>query len=345
MTTNGESHRATPAHAIEVEGVCKDFPRTVGYRDIVAFWRRPKLRALDGIDLAVPSGGAFGLLGPNGAGKTTLLKILAGLVLPNSGRVTVNGIDALRHPAKTRDVLMYVSGEERSLYWRLTGRDNLRFYSHLVEVPARRVEARVNEVLAIVGLEDKADEQVMRYSTGMKHRLAIARGLLPDPEILLLDEPTRSLDPVSARRLWNFIKDVIVGQHGRTVVIATHNMEEASYLCSRVAILHNGRVRVCDTIHAVSAMLDTGRRCTIRVEASTQEAIISATQGVGIRSLNVVPPNGRVEYAITFMVDDPAQQVPQIVERLVRGGGRVTEVTQESRSLTDVIVALAERTN
>jgi ABC-2 type transport system ATP-binding protein len=303
------------------------------------------MRALDGVSLTIAAGGAFGLLGPNGAGKTTLLKILAGLVTPNAGSVTVSGIDAIRHPGRTRDVLMYVSGEERSLYWRLTGRDNLTFYAHLVEVPARRVEARVGEVLAIVGLEDKADEQVMRYSSGMKHRLAIARGLLSDPEILLLDEPTRSLDPLSARRLWNFIKDVVIGQHGRSVVIATHNMEEAAYLCSRVAILHNGRVRACDTVDRVSAMLETGRRCTVKVEAVTPEAIGAAISGPGIRAVSVEPPNGKVEYSLSFTVDDPALAVPRVVELLVRAGGRVTHVGQESRSLTDVIVALAERNN
>ncbi|MBI4219549.1 MAG: ABC transporter ATP-binding protein [Chloroflexi bacterium] len=332
-------------NAIVLDRVFKDFPRTTGYRDILTFWKRPKLRALDGVDLVIPRGGAFGLLGPNGAGKTTLLKILAGLVLPDRGKVWVNGIDALRNPGRVRDVLMYVSGEERNLYWRLTGRENLRFYAHLVEVPRRKIEDRVNEVLEIVGLAEKANEQVMRYSTGMKHRLAIARGLLSDPEILLLDEPTRSVDPVTARKLWSFIKDVLVGQQGRTVITATHNMEEASFLCSRVAILDRGQVKASDTVEALSGMLDAERRCVVRVDGLRPEALETVRAIPGVKVVNVAPPNGKVEHSLDLLVDDPRKQIPELVAHLVRSGCRVTEVAHENRSLTDVIVALSERSH
>ena len=138
--------------AILIEGLEKRFPRTSGYRDIVTFWKRNYTTALQGVDLSIPEGNIFGLLGPNGAGKTTLMKIISGLVLPDAGTVRIDDYDIVKDPNDVKDYLSYVSGEERSLYWRLSGRQNMKFFATLYEVPKRQRDRNIDELLALVGL-------------------------------------------------------------------------------------------------------------------------------------------------------------------------------------------------
>jgi len=265
-------------------------------------------------------------------------------VLPDEGQVRINGVDVAKHPGKSGRHLMYVSGEERSLYWRLTGKQNLRFFAVLNEVPRRRVEQRVGELLSLVGLVEAVDERVVKYSTGMKQRLAIARGLLADPDILLLDEPTKSLDPVSARHLWTFIKEDLVGRHHKTLVIATHNMEEATHLCDQVAILHRGEVKACDTVAALADRLSTRGRCTIIVNNASYETIAQLRNLTGVHSVNTTARNGHQEFSLEVTVEEPDVHIPLVIEHLVRVGGRVVQVGQKKASLGDVIAALAEKT-
>ncbi|MHB8585045.1 MAG: ABC transporter ATP-binding protein [Thermoplasmatota archaeon] len=200
----------------------------------------PKV-ALDGVNLEVRQGELFGLLGPNGAGKTTLVKILATLLLPTSGEAYVDGFDVRTDSDAIRQKLGVVLGGERALYWRLTGRENLWYFAQLYNIPSNVAKAKAANVLEIVGLSDRADDRVENYSKGMKQRLHIARGLLTDPQILLLDEPTIGLDPHAARTLRELIR-ALVREQGRTVVLTTHYMYEADELSDRIAILHRGKV-------------------------------------------------------------------------------------------------------
>lgn len=330
------------ATAIDVQGLHKRFPRTAGYRDILAFWRRQYTIALDGVDLQVPRGSIHGILGPNGAGKTTLLKVLAGLVLSDRGSVRVNGVDIGRHPAQAGRHLTYVSGEERSLYWRLTGRQNLQFFAVLLDVPRGRRSARVGEVLAAVGLTEAADERVVNYSTGMRQRLAIARGLLSDPDILLLDEPTRSLDPAAARRLTEFIREELVGRQGRTVVLATHNMQEAAYLCDQVAVLHRGRVVACGPIAALAARLSAAGQYSITVADLPYDRLLGLKDLPGVAAVKLPERDGHRPICFQVTVREPSVDIPLVVDHLVRAGGKVAQVSQVSVPLADVIAALAE---
>ena len=328
--------------SIETTELTKRFPKGSGYKELIMPWKRTYKTALDHINLRIETGEVFGLLGTNGAGKTTLLKTLATLLLPDEGQVMVQGWDVARHPEKVKPLLGYVVSDERSFFWRLTARQNLRFFSQMNEIPRREIDSYVENLLSLVDLKDVADERVMRFSTGMKHRLAIARGLIADPSILLLDEPTRSLDPHSTRTVWDLIKEELVGRLGKTVVIATHDMEEATHLCDRVAIINQGKIKACDTVTALRAAFSGTVHCFISVRGISPQTATEVSEIKGVQSFSVISPNGHPEYSLELTLDDPSVQVPAIVDHLVAAGGRVLRVNQEPRSLSEVVMAMTE---
>ena len=330
------------ATRITLNGIHKRYPRTETFKDALTFWRRDYIEALRGVDLDIPPNETVGILGPNGAGKTTMLKILAGLVLPDEGRIVLGGVDVTDHSERIPERLMYVFGEERSLNWRLSGRDNLDFYAALYEVPRRDVDQRITEVLDVVGLSEFANERVMKYSTGMRHRLVIARGLLSDPEILLLDEPTRSLDPVGAKRIWDFIKDTLIQERGTTVIIATHNMTEAAYLCSKVAILSKGKIVAYEPIDELTRVFGGRQECAIGA-TEIPDGIVKLLEGTpGVSEVKVFPRNGNAWSSIRLLVEEPDEQLPTVVRTLVMSGANVVNVESQKRDLTDVIMQLSE---
>jgi ABC-2 type transport system ATP-binding protein len=210
--------------------------------------------ALDAVSLTVGSGRVFGVLGPNGSGKTTLLRIICTLLHPSAGRVEVLGDDPTISPGAVRRRLGAALGGERALYWRLTGRENLLYAGALYDLPPGVASTRAGELLRLVDLDDRADDLVERYSSGMRQRLALARALVLDPPLLVLDEPTAGLDPQAAaaiRRLLQRLREA----RTRTIVMATHNLADAEQLCDEVAILDRGRLVACDSPHALRAGL------------------------------------------------------------------------------------------
>jgi ABC-2 type transport system ATP-binding protein len=196
--------------------------------------------AVDGISFSVEQGEIFGFLGPNGAGKTTTIRVLTGQLLPSSGSARVAGYDCASQAQKLKPFIGVV-GEQQNLYDRMSGRENLAFFARLFGVSSRRVD----DVLAQVGLSNRAKESVKIYSNGMKQRLLIARALLSHPQVLFLDEPTRGLDPGAARDIRQAV--AALARDGTTVFLTTHYMEEADQLCSRVAFLNEGRIVALDT--------------------------------------------------------------------------------------------------
>ncbi len=207
----------------------------------------------------IQRGEFFGLLGPNGAGKTTLLKILATLILPDDGAAAVEGYDVVREAIGVRGILSPVIADERSLHWRLSAYENLRLFAVLHGVRPGALDGRVADLLELVGLGEVGAKQVGAFSTGMKQRLLIARALLASPKVLLLDEPTRSLDPISARTFRVFLRGEISGRQGCTVLLATHNTEEAFELCDRVAILDQGKLLATGTPDALKEQFGDAR--------------------------------------------------------------------------------------
>lgn len=203
--------------------------------------------AVNGVDLAVKKGELFGLLGPNGAGKTTLVKCLSTLLLPNRGTAVINGHDIVDDPIAARESIGITTGGERTLYWKLSGRDNLRYFAALYGLSSDDANKRIDYLMKIMGLKERQDERIEKYSTGMRQKVSICRALIHDPPILLLDEPTLGLDPSFSRFIRSFIRKDLNKKQGKTILLTTHYMDEADQLCDRIAIMNEGKIVAVDT--------------------------------------------------------------------------------------------------
>jgi len=204
-----------------------------------------EVMAVEDISFDIKIGELFGLLGPNGAGKTTTVKMLATLLIPTKGSVTIAGYDVVKDAQEVRKRIGFIFGGERGLYWRLSGTDNLRYFASLYGVEPEVSKKRIPYLLEMVGLKDRGNERVEGYSRGMKQRLHVARTLLHDPEILFLDEPTIGLDPVGAREFRQVIRDL--QSEKKTILLTTHYMFEADSLCQRVAVIDKGKIVAMDS--------------------------------------------------------------------------------------------------
>ena len=321
--------------AVVTENLGKSFPVDKRYRDLlVRPFSHQTFTALEGVDLQAYRGELLVLLGPNGAGKSTLMKVFATLLRPNIGRATVFGMDVVAEEARVRPCLGYITSEERSFYWRLSGRENLRFFAVLHDLPHREIDPRINELLELVGLSEAADRRFRQYSTGMKCRLAIARGLLTNPPLLLMDESTRSLDPDSAAHIRSFIRHTMVEQGGRTVIYATHNLYEAEEIADRVAILHQGRLRLCDTLGAVKSRYWNTRPYTLTLDRLPAGWERLAGEAGYLSSWRAAPCEGLIRLEVELVSENGV--IAHLVGELVRGGCRLYACTPRERSLHEV---------
>ena len=225
-------------NAVVFQSVSKRFRHRPALFNWLGRERGGATEALRGVSFSVGAGEALVLLGPNGSGKTTALKLISTMLLPDEGAVTVCGDDTQRDGGAVRSQVGFAVANERSFFPRLTARENLDFFAVLEDVPRAVRSERIEEKLALTGLSDARDTLVMKFSSGMYQRLGVARALLKNPAVLLLDEPTRSLDPGSALRFWPFVRQLL--EAGTSVVLATHNFHEAAAVGDRVAVLRQG---------------------------------------------------------------------------------------------------------
>ena len=285
--------------------------------------------ALDEVSLAVRRGEVLGLLGHNGAGKTTMVRLVAGLLAPTSGRVRVDGVDPTADGAAVRRRLGVLPAAA-AVDDRLTARDNLRFAAELYGLPRTGLAARIDALLDRLELAERADERAGGFSTGMRQRLSIARVLLHDPDVLLLDEPTASLDPVAARQ----VRDLIEGlgaRDDRTVVLCTHDLAEAQRLCDRVAILEHGRIIAL----GAPGELDGAGAATVDVAVHPDDLELAGAIDVidGVRG-----QRGHDRH-VRFPGVAPAE-VPRLVQALSSAGVRVYDVRRHEPSLEEVYLRL-----
>ena len=262
-----------------------DLRRT--YRTATGILRRKAvdIEAVRGVTFEIGEGELFGLLGPNGAGKTTTIKMLITLLIPTSGSARVLGYDVVADAKKVRQQIGYVFGGDKGLYERISALDNLRYFAELYAVDARLQKARIAELLELVGLRGRENERVEGYSRGMRQRLHIARGLLHDPPVLFLDEPTIGVDPVGARELRTTIGSLT--QQGKTVLLTTHYMFEADALCDRIAVINHGRLVAEGTPQDLKSRVSD--RTVVEVEAFGIPAeTVEVLRGIsGIESVSV----------------------------------------------------------
>ncbi len=194
----------------------------------------------------------MGLLGPNGAGKTTLIKILSTLVTPDEGTGSIAGLCLHSQAMAIKSKIGMVNTNDRTFYWRLSGRENLSFFATLYNISGKLQKERIHDVLQLTDMEEKAEFKFMSYSAGQKQRLAIARALLANPEILLMDEATTSLDPIACKKLLKFTKETLVKKKQRTVIWCTHNLHEAEEICDSVTILNGGNLLYNGTFQGIA---------------------------------------------------------------------------------------------
>lgn len=250
---------------IEVKDLKRDYETKKG-------WFRPKrevVHAVRSISFAVEKSEVFGLLGQNGAGKTTTIKMLITMLAPTSGICKVLGFNTFGEEKKIRNRINFIFGGELGVYRRLTARDNLKYFANLYKIPIEVRDKRVNELLELVGLSDRADFRTETYSKGMIQRVQIARGLINDPEVLFMDEPTVGLDPVGAQMLRDIIRKI--REKGKTIFLTTHNMYEADELCDRIAIMNNGRIIALDTPGNIKERMSRDPEIMAQVEKARAE--------------------------------------------------------------------------
>ncbi len=241
-----------PEAAILIEGLEKSFPPARrGWRALLQPFEKPAVLALGGISLEVLPGEALALLGANGAGKSTLLRILATLILPTQGRAQISGHDAVREPSAVRRQLGYHAGSDAGFYARLTCRENLRFFGSLNQLSESAVGQRIAQLAEQFQFGEALDRQVRTLSSGTLQRLSLARALLHQPRVLLLDEPTRSLDAIGAAEFRRFLKSEILRRGETTLLFASHALSEIELLADRVAVIDAGRLLACSSIGAL----------------------------------------------------------------------------------------------
>jgi|YNPBryunderm2012_1023409.scaffolds.fasta_scaffold03183_6 ABC-2 type transport system ATP-binding protein len=295
--------------------------------------------ALDRINLQVRQGELFGLLGPNGAGKTTLIKILATLLAPTSGRAWVDGRDVVTQAEAIRPYINMVSGGESSGYGILTVRENLWLFARLYGVPSRLAYERIDQMLRIVGLEDKAQTRISHLSTGQRQKMNFCRGFITDPTILFLDEPTLGLDVRTARTIRTFIRRWLEEKPGRTILLTTHYMAEAEELCDRLAIIDHGRLLACDTPAALKRQVQQYPRYVIHLAPSTDGwSRLSQLPGVHSVQVHTTPTSTDVKLSLR---EDAV--IGSVVQTLVQHGGHILSLQKQEPTLEDVFLELVGR--
>ena len=299
---------------------------------------RTMFTAVNGVDLQIERGEIFGLLGPNGAGKSTTIRMLCTLLEPTSGTAQVNGFDIVQQANEVRRSLGTVLAGERSIYWKLTGRENLEYFAALYHIPPAVAKQRVEELIERMEIKDRANELVEKYSTGMRQRIAIAKALLARPPILLLDEPTLGLDPQAARRVRELIAEL--KQEGHTILLTTHYMEEADQLSDRIGIIDTGKVIALDTPEGLKRRIDQKEIIRLELTGWHDELAGKLRTISGVESITSHQQDGTDLWEVSLHAQNSRAVLPRIVENISGNGTRLVNMNVVKPSLEDVFIHL-----
>lgn len=327
--------------AIRTEGLTRTYRKPRKRR---WWWSEPKPEdaaprefvALEQVSLEVRPGELFGLLGPNGAGKTTLIKILTTLLSPSSGAAYVDGLDVVADAEKIRPRINMVSGGESSGYGILNVRENLWLFARIYGVPTAVAQERIDKMLGVVGLTEKATSRISHLSTGQRQKMNFCRGFITDPKILFLDEPTLGLDVTSARAIRVFVKEWMKEKPDRTMLLTTHYMAEADELCDRLAIIDRGKVLACDTPANLKRRVQKYAMYELSLApgAGSWDAV---SQLPGVHSATTTTTPTTVELKVSLL-DESA--IGNVVQSLVMAGSRILTMKKVEPTLEDVFIEL-----
>jgi ABC-2 type transport system ATP-binding protein len=335
--------KTLPDNAVELEQLSKRFAiRSIKEDGARRRAIHTEILAVDGIDLVIRRGELFGLLGPNGAGKTTTIRMLCTLLIPSSGRARVWGFDVAEQAEEVRRRLGVLLAGERSIYWKLTARENLEYFAALYQVPRDLARPRIADLLERVGLTARADDLVERYSTGMRQRLALIKAMVHDPPVLLLDEPTTGLDPQAARNIRDLIRHLHQSE-GKTIILTTHYMEEADQLSERIGIIDQGRIIALDSPQALKRSLGQGSVLRFELVGGKNDLEGSLRSIPGVKTVTVEGPADDGTRELILHLNDPGAALPRALDAVSRGGGQVRHLQMEETSLEDVFIALTGR--
>ena len=293
--------------------------------------------AVDAISFNVPAGEIFGLLGPNGAGKTTTIKMLCTLVSPTSGDAYINGVSVAKDQQKVRENLGVMLTGERTLYWKLTGRENLEYFSALYHLDASYTKKRIKDLLALVGLDEREGTLVENYSTGMRIRLSFVKALLNDAPVLMFDEPTASLDPQSSRLIRDLIRDL--KRQGHAIILTTHNMEEADLLSDRVAIIDHGKIVTLASPTELKQKVKSSDIIEIHARNLSEQIADGLQSYSEVSKVALSSEEGGDSELLRVHVEKGKEILPRILEFLVRKQVTITKVTFIEPTLEDVFIS------
>jgi len=324
--------------AVSVDHISKTYP--VPFLRLKKFLGRrfkPPVEALRDISLDVREGEIFGLIGPNGAGKTTLAKIIATLVQPTSGSVAVKGYDSVREDEHVRRQVGLATAEERSFYWRLTAEENLLFFARLYGLDEPAAMKRIGELLNRFEIAELARRRFGELSTGNKQRLAVARAMLANPPVLLLDEPTRSLDPLAASRMRSLIKSLATAEMRVTILLTSHNLAEVEELCERVAIIRDGRIQALDSPKNLR-LIHTPTEQVIITFTSSTIADIQRVLGESLhQGFELANGSGHDDWVLSFSRETRDEILDRVLKLLQQHGAVIRQVETERATLLNVL--------
>jgi ABC-2 type transport system ATP-binding protein len=291
------------------------------------------LRAVDGISFEVSEGELFGFLGPNGAGKTSTLSMISGNLKPDQGRVSVNDIDVWDSPKEAKRILGLVP-QDLALYETLNARENILFWGSLYHIPKAELKAAMELWLDRVGLKDRAKEPVSKFSGGMKRRLNLAIGLVHNPRVVLLDEPTVGIDPQARNKILDLIR--AIAQEGTTILFTTHHLEEAEALCDRIAIMDHGKILQTGSVSELAQLVDDG-------DIVTLHGAFSAVQLKATLKDEQITVLNAAEQSATLSLQQDGINLATLLQKLGEGGLDVTDVSMQKPNLESVFLKLTGR--